>query len=908
MRASIPLAAALLLTCPAAAPARPAYKLALIDLVGDALPAKLRDCRTCHVPLQKGDDETDRPHNAFGKRLKALRPELRKAGKPHEISDRILAALDEDSDGDGVSNGLELFSGHNPGEKSDAPSPGELPAARKKLAAWLAARRAAYDWRPFQPVSRPAVPTVKRAAWGRNPIDAFVAAEHERRSLEPRPEAAKHVLLRRVTIDLTGLPPTPEELRAFLADVSPDAYERVVDRLLSSPRYGERWGRHWMDVWRYSDWAGYGAEVRDSQKHVWRWRDWIVESLNAGKGYDRMVTEMLAADELSPTDPDALRATGFLARNWYRFNRNVWLDRAVEHTAKAFLGVTLNCARCHDHFFDPIAMEEYYAFRAIFEPHLVRVDRVPGEKDVERDGLARVYDAQPAVPTYLFERGDEARPDKSKSIAPAVPSALGGSFRVTPVKLPREAIQPDRREFVVRETVAASKAAIAQSDEAVAAAGRQALIAFAPRPASALAAVPWAVLAQRGGDGLRVAQLEQKLALARHAALEAVLAAEKLEDGSAREKRDQAARAAAKAQRDAALIEARRNLALAELAHWTSSGKNRPPAAQRLAGAQKALAAAEAVAKQPATAAYVKRAAVSFPDTSTGRRLALAKWITDDRNPLAARVAVNHVWLRHFGQGLVATEFDFGRNGQRPTHPALLDWLAAEFMATGWDLKRLHRLIVTSSAYRMDSTATKEMLAKDPDNRFLWRMNARRMEGEAVRDSLLAVAGRLDESRGGPDLDHRSGESVPRRSLYFRHAAEKQMEFLLLFDPASVNECYKRSESIIPQQALALSNSSLALGLSRLLARDLAKAAEKPDAFVRLAFERILCRAPTPAEREACLEFLDEQAKLLSEPKKLTPFGSGALSATPPSGDPRLRARENLVHVLFNHHEFVTIR
>jgi hypothetical protein len=289
-------------------------------------------------------------------------------------------------------------------------------------------------------------------------------------------------------------------------------------------------------------------------------------------------------------------------------------------------------------------------------------------------------------------------------------------------------------------------------------------------------------------------------------------------------------------------------------------------------------------------------------------RYGLALWLTDPCHPLTARVTVNRIWQQIWGIGLVATAEDFGTRGERPSHPELLDWLAAEFVASGWDFKHLHRLIVTSRAYRTDSTATAAMLARDPDNRYLWRMNARRMEGEAVRDSLLSVAGRLESALGGPDIDHRLGETVPRRSLYFRHAAEKQMEFLLLFDPASVNECYKRSESVVPQQALALSNSALALGMSRLLARDLTKQADSPEAFVGLAFEQVLGRSASAAEREACVSFLAEQAKLLADPKKLTPFDSGAAGAVPPSADAKMRARENLVHVLFNHHEFVTIR
>ena len=201
--------------------------------------------------------------------------------------------------------------------------------------------------------------------------------------------------MRRVYLDLVGLPPTRDELAAFLADDSPNAYEAVVDRLLASPQYGERWARHWMDVWRYSDWAGYKEEIRNSARHIWRWRDWIVESLNADKGYDRMATEMLAGDELAPTDPNTLRATGFLVRNWEKFNRNSWLEATIEHTAKAFLGVTMNCCRCHDHKFDPISQVEYFQFRAIFEPHEVRTERVPGQPDVLKDGLPRICDMKP---------------------------------------------------------------------------------------------------------------------------------------------------------------------------------------------------------------------------------------------------------------------------------------------------------------------------------------------------------------------------------------------------------------------------------------------------------------------------------------------------------------------------------
>jgi hypothetical protein len=259
----------------AVADARPAYRRALVDLLGLPAASRLNDCRVCHLP---GKDEDDRPHNAFGKRLAALRGELPKAGKPDDIAARLVAIAHEDADGDGVPNLLELLAGHFPGDPTDKPSAEQIVAARVRQAELFASLKG-YRWRPFDRAERPAVPAA--TAWARNPIDAFVAAEHTRLGLVPRPEASRETLLRRASIDLTGLAPTPEEMAAFRADTRPGAYERMVDRLLESPRYGERWGRHWMDVWRYSDWAGFGAQVRDSQPFVWHWRDWIVESLNA---------------------------------------------------------------------------------------------------------------------------------------------------------------------------------------------------------------------------------------------------------------------------------------------------------------------------------------------------------------------------------------------------------------------------------------------------------------------------------------------------------------------------------------------------------------------------------------------------------------------------------------------------
>ncbi len=309
----------------------------------------------------------------------------------------------------------------------------------------------------------------------RNPIDAFLAGEHRKHGLEPRPSADPATLVRRVCLDLTGLVPSPELLRAFVADPSDRAYDGLVDQLLASPEYGERWGRHWMDVWRYSDWDGFGAEIRESQPHIWRWRDWIVESLNRDLPYDRMVVSMLAADETDPCDPASLRATGFLARNWYKFNRNVWLDDTVEHTAKAFLGLTLNCAKCHDHKYDPISQTDYYAFRAFFEPYAVRTDALPGERDVTKAGLVRVFDENAATPTFVFERGDEKRPIKSKPLVPSVPGFLGkraGLEAISPLSLPPEAFYPGMKAFVRGQVKTHAEGVVAAQRMAVAAAER----------------------------------------------------------------------------------------------------------------------------------------------------------------------------------------------------------------------------------------------------------------------------------------------------------------------------------------------------------------------------------------------------------------------------------------------------
>jgi hypothetical protein len=738
----------------------------------------------------------------------------------------------------------------------------------------------------------PVRPSVPAKTPGTNPIDAFLGVEQKRVGLSPRPRSDKGELLRRVSLDLTGLAPSRETLRAFLADTCPDAYLKAVDRLLASPQYGERWGRHWMDIWRYSDWDGFAAEIRESRPFIWHWRDWIVESLNRDLGYDSLIVLMLAADEAAPHDDSSLRATGFLARNWDKFSRVRWLDNNVEHTAKAFLGLTIACARCHDHKYDPIAQTDYYRFRAFFEPHQVREDRLPLGPDAARDGVPRAFDAKVDEPTYLFVRGDDGRPDKSKKIAPGVPAFLSKSpVQPSPVRVPEEAQNPMLRAFVKDDLRAQALKAVETAERSLATA------TAADRPIAEASLLVAAASRQALSARIRADEARVSHPTGPETKDLAVLA-----------KRAEAALAARAA--ELRLAKGQRSLSTARKSSRTGGDATRAAlsaAETELAAAAAALAASFA-SKNTSGADYTP-IGPSYPSQSTGRRLALAKWIASPDNPLTARVAINHVWARHFGRPLVGNTFDFGLNGPAPTHPALLDWLAVDFTAHGWSLKHLHRLIVTSDAYMRKSTPSgpdDPNLASDPDNAWYWRMNSRRMEAEAVRDNLLWAAGLLDLSLGGADLDPAVAMTSRRRSLYLRHAQEKRAVFLKVFDSPSANDCYRRIESVMPQQALALANSPLTTLAARRLAGALSPGASADPQFIALAFESVLGRAPSDLESSVCGQFLKEQTGRYAG--SLTLFDAGPHPAVPAAADPRQRAREGLVHVLFNHNDFVTIR
>ncbi len=1059
------------------------------DYLRDVKPLFQAKCYACHgAAKQKG-----------GLRLDAAQL-IRKGGKNGPA---ILAGKP------GESLLMQMVAGDNPPRM---PPKGEGESLSPKdvalLKSWIERGAKADDEPiPADPKTHWAYQPPKRivAPGTGHPIDGFLEAERAKHKLTTSTAADRATLVRRVYVDLIGIPPTPDEIRTFLNDTRPNAFEQVVDQLLASPKYGERWGRHWMDVWRYSDPFGLGEEYRYSQRHIWRWRDWIIESMNRDKGYDRMIVEMLAGDEVAPGDRDTLRATGYLARNWYKFNRTVWLQDTVEYSAAGFLGVTLRCARCHDHKYDPISQQDYYRFRAFFEPHDVRIDLVPGQPDATKDGVARVVDTRPDAPTYLFARGDERSPDKTKALTPGTPGVLGSDPAVVALKftskdfvasLPAAAAEARKlaQVEVIQAEAATQRAAEAESQarrrlQDIAAGVKPKEVALKPfledafarkiddrwkiasgewaweggklicKTASNFATVTalqkhpaalmgrirykttgggvgsvgfsydaaangyqsvyinagknsavrpfhrvngqdtyppegvvphpvkmneevtldfavrgnllntwvngkltcvyrlpiarqagtftlWAhdaiaefyevklfelpdsiALAEKGGAdfaspiggpilltkadaeklivqteiGLAIAKARHATAQAGLVAVEARIAADstRLADFFDESKWKPLAVAATKAERQADLLKASEAVLLAERAT--------PVDAAKLAVAKKAHEAAIAIAMKDDTT-YTPLVNAD-PAGSTGRRLALAKWITDAKNPLTSRVAVNHIWMRHFGTPLVPSVANFGLIGKKPSHPELLDWLAVEFVESGWSMKHLHRLMVSSHAYQLSSAnADRPNKIADADNRYYWRANPRRMEAEVVRDSLLAIAGQLDSTMGGPILDENLGQTSRRRSVYFRFNTQYKMQFLDQFDAASPTECYERRESVIPQQALALHNSVLALNSSRELAKQVSARGVDSGRFIPLAFEHVLGRPPTPEERKRCETFLLEQIKLYQQPAKLSAFPPGPAGVIPPSTDPGQHAREDLIHVLLNHNDFVTVR
>ncbi len=679
------------------------------------------------------------------------------------------------------------------------------------------ADRARSHW-AYQPVRPRAVPVVRDRAWVRTPIDAFLLARLEAANLKPAPCADRRTLLRRVTLDLTGLPPTPEEQDAFLSDASPLAYIHVVDRLLASSAYGERWGRHWLDVARYADTNGY---ERDGDKpFAWRYRDYVIDSFNRDWPFDRFVMEQIAGDEMPNSDARTQVATTFLRLGTWddepanaTTDRYDQLDDVLGTTATAFLAQTIRCARCHDHKFEPYSLKEYYRLLAVFEP-LRRPQR--GRNDLDRfvasqSELNAYYKASAEIAAKL-----EALKQQLEQIRKPVRDRVLADAK----KLPA----PVRTAFLTRAE-------------------------------------------KRSAE-------QQKLIKDNQTLFDLTVRADLTE--KEKEQIDELDRQEARLKRSAPREPSMRAYI------WMEDGP-KAPVTHIFRRGNPTFAGAAVEPGVPAILAPTPPAPPQPMERSTGRRLWLAKWIASADNPLTARVIVNRVWQWHFGRGIVATAGDFGLMGEAPTHPELLDWLASEFVRSGWSLKHLHRLIVLSNAYQTSSAAGDADAGRKLALFGRWRQ--RRLEAEAVRDSMLAVAGRLNRQAFGPGVYPRlppavlAGQSRPglgwgktderqsaRRSVYvFAKRTLALPELELLDSPDTSSSCEQRPQSTTAPQALTFLNGAFAHEqaghfadrLIREVGMDTSKQIER-------AFVLALGRPPRDEERKSVSAFLDRQTRQIA--------------------------------------------
>lgn len=645
----------------------------------------------------------------------------------------------------------------------------------------------------FQPIRHPSPPEVKQRAWVRNPMDAFILARLEAHGLQPAGPASRIQLLRRATYDLTGLPPTPEEAEAFLNDPSPDPYETLVDRLLASPAYGEKWGRHWLDLVRFAESNSY---ERDNPKpNAWRFRDYVIRAFNDDKPYDRFVREQLAGDELADGGADGVIATGY-----YRLG--IWddeptdreqarldgLDDIITTTAQTFLGVTLDCARCHDHKIDPFPQTDYYRLLAFF------------------DNLNHYRNGGPTDEATIFpepgsrERYAEQLRIKERRLAELRDeiSELEDRFRV--LYLADQGIEEIPGDIA---------ALIAQHGPRLL--GEMPAAAYAERRASLKAIEAETV------------PVEKALCVTE----------------AGRQAREVHVRIRGNAHVEGDLVEP----GFPEVLGFDPPRIPSPPADAK----------------------------------TTGRRRVLADWIVDPANPLTARVIVNRLWQHHFGRGIVRTPNDFGLQGSRPTHPELLDWLASRLVQGGWKLKELHRLIMTSNAYRMGSGGDADNRAADPENDLFWRFNPRRLTAEEIRDTLLAVSGQLNRKMYGPGIyvtippeilagqsrpGHGWGDSPPaernRRSVYIHVKRSLLTPILESFDLAETDRTTPvRFTSVQPTQALGMLNGRFVRGQAQHLATRVRQ--EAPDNLeqqLQRALALATSRVPTPGEIQRGIELI----------------------------------------------------
>ena len=844
-----------------------------------------------------------------------------------------------------------------------------------------------WSWRPL--------PSPPPAVDGSAKIDSFVRAKLAERGLQPAAPAPAATLVRRVTVDLTGLPPTPEETAAFIADSSPLAYERLVDRLLASPRYGERWARHWLDVVHYGDTHGYDKDK--PREHAWAYRDYVIRALNADKPYARFVQEQVAGDTLFPGTRDGIEALGFLAAGPWDFighaevpetkvdgklTRHLDRDDMLANTLGTFTSLTVHCAQCHNHKFDPITQEDYYSLQAVFAA-LDRTDRpyylddatnasatqlVRQQKDLSAqvrqaeatlgaqageayvaltrriEGISKTAAAKTGNPTPDF--GYHAQVSKQAQTVKWVQVDLGQRF-----ELARVVLSPCYDDFngigagfgfPVRFKVEVSDdPAFRQGVQLLWRGHDQRFMADLPNPGLTPYVVPiepedvvtgryvrvTAVqLAPRKGDFIfALAELEVRTTDGRNVAqgrpvqaLDSIEATPRwrkvnLTDGLAPVRPSPDELAQLQAERDRLLLAAASPAVAealrarrAELAQLTKEIAALPkPALVYAAGIHTgsgAFAGTGAQGGRPRPIFLLARGQVTQPQREVGpgalaalgfaparfvlpagagegeRRAALAQWLTHQDNPLFWRSAVNRIWQYHFGQGIVETANDFGRNGAVPTHPELLDWLAGDFRAHGGSLKRLHRQIVLSATYRQSSDDNPAASRLDANNTLLWRQQRRKLEAEVLRDAVLQASGRLDLSMGGPgwrdfvieqpehsphyryDLADPADPRTFRRSIYrfvVRSQTQPWMTSLDCADPSMRVD--KRNESLSALQALALLNNGFMLTQSTVLAERVVRERGEAKAQVARAYELVLGRPPSAATLERLVVFTREQ-------------------------------------------------
>jgi len=664
----------------------------------------------------------------------------------------------------------------------------------------------------FQPLSKPAVPAVKQKDRVTNPVDAFILARLEAKGLSLAAPSSKVTLIRRATFDLHGLPPSPEEIESFIADTSADAYEKLIDRLLASPRYGERMARRWLDIVRYADSDGFRAD--EYRPHLWRYRDWVVDAFNSDMPYDQFVTAQLAGDQASPGDADSLVATGYL-RLWpYEYNQrdvhkqwNEILDDVTANAGEVFLGLSMYCARCHNHKFDPILQEDYFKLRAFFEPIL--------PDDTLTIASAKDRAAYDKKMTEWEEKTRDIREKIEAIEGPARASAtrsavakFGDEIKVHLLAPVNELAPADRqiRDLAYRQV----------EHELKNIAGRI-----------------------KGEKKTELDQLEVELKKFDHLKPAPLTPVTAIRDVSATP--------------PPTMIPGDRRERLIEPGYLTVLFKddekdNGKPAADAAASERDA----HFVAATKGNDSISKAAS-----QTTGRRLELAHWINRTDNALTTRVIVNRIWQQHFGVGIVATANDFGRQGELPTHPELLDWLSGEFLTGGRTLKKLHRVIMLSQAYQQSSLAADNSI--DPGNTLLWKQRSRRLEAEQIRDGMLMVSGELDLIMHGTG----SSDGQDRRSIYLKFMRNNRPELIELFDgPDGFNSTSQRNVTTIAPQSLMLINGEWTLQRARKLAESARRTGgDNQSKMIADAYLRTFGRSPSASEISDVSAFITSRSK-----------------------------------------------